>query len=281
MDRGILIFATEHPYYGRCAYNLAATIKASNKNMPVAVVHSGNGLSHLSDVSLFDYIIDADKHEAGVSIKLWSDVYTPFEETLVIDADNLWFNGNDPLKAFAPLDDYYFTAITEGMYDFSNGDNDLNKNYYVWSDIDALQKAFNLKGIMYQFRSEVMLFSVTDMFAKAREIYANPKVDVTLFGGHIPDEFAINVACCLLEIEPHEYKWQPSYWDRMHLADRALNEKRLAEKYLILSTGGNRVSEQCRKMYDRIASAACYKMGREFMFTLLPKRRMINERKIF
>src|SRR5688572_20063663 len=126
---GILIIATKHPMYGRMAYNLAATIKAGNKECPVAVLHSGRGLQHLSEFNkeIFDYLIEMPEHDYRVGTKLFAIDYTPFENTLVIDADNLWFQKRNPVDLFKELENFDFSAISEGMIDFSTGVNELDR----------------------------------------------------------------------------------------------------------------------------------------------------------
>src|SRR5678809_433727 len=92
MTTGILIIATKHPYYGRMAFNLAASIRASEKECNICVLHSGRGLSHLTDAQkeIFNDVIEI-KESNGVGTKLWAIEYTPYDNTLIIDADNLWF----------------------------------------------------------------------------------------------------------------------------------------------------------------------------------------------
>jgi len=282
---GILIIATKHPYYGRTAFNLACSIKAGNKDCPVAVLHSGRGLAHLSEYNkeIFDYAIEMPEHDYRVGTKLFCIDYTPFENTLVIDADNLWFQKRNPVDLFKELENFDFAAISEGYIDFSTGHNELRTDYFMWANVDEIKNAYGLTGKMYQFRSEVLWFKKTErieqMFKTAQDIFLNPKINIMKFGGVVPDECPLNIACSMYGIEPHSYKWQPCFWDRIH-KNESKKDARLYEKFWLMSTGGNNVTSYCVKLYNRLAGAACYKLGLQFLFTLQPKKRVIEERKI-
>jgi hypothetical protein len=286
MRNGIMIIASKHPYYGRMAYNLAATIKASEQDCPVCIVHAGRGLSHLTDLqkAIFDEVIEIPENDYGVGVKLYAYEHTPFDGTLLIDADNLWFK-RKPSELFAELEPHEFSAITEGFIDFETGENNLRTDYFMWANVDAMKMKFDMKGKMYQFRSEIMWFRKTErvgcMFKTAKEIFHKPEVEVVRFGGVVPDEYAINIACNLCGVVPHVYKWQPCYWDRIHkLQVRDRRPGQLFDKYWLMSTGGNGVTSYCTRLYNQLASAACYKLGVQFLFTLQPKKRVIEERKL-
>lgn len=283
-NTGILIVCCRHPYYGRMGYNLACSIKAANKETPICVLHSGRGLSHLSEYQkeVFD-IVKEIPEDFSVGTKLWAYNHTPFDSTLMIDADNLWFQRNDPSKLFKELEGVEFTAISEGFIDFSTGHNELRTDYFMWANVDDIKNEYGLDGKMYQFRSEVMWFKKSDkveqMFTTAQSIFHDPKINVMKFGGVVPDELPINISCSIHGIEPHVYKWQPCFWDRIHKG-QSKKDADLYDKYWLMSTGGNNVTAYCVKLYNRLAGAACYKLGLQFLFTLQPKKRVIEERKI-
>lgn len=282
LKEGIILIATGHPYYGRMAWNLAISIKAVDIDFPIAVVRDSKSLSHLgaSQLAIFDHIIEADGY-AGFGAKLHIDLISPFEQTLYLDADMAWLPKYSPRDLMASLKDNDFASITEGYSDPA-GD-DANPKYYYWAEAAEIREKYNLpKERIYQWRSEVMYFTrserVTEMFSKAREIYSNPGLKtIAMFGNHIPDELAINIATALTGIEPHVYKWKPAYWPRLH-GENLPQFEELYSKYYALSCGSNVSSPSTKKMYDRIIKAAAYKLNTKHVFPLLSKREFIPER---
>jgi hypothetical protein len=182
------------------------------------------------------------------------------------------------------LEGVEYTGITEGKYEVKTGEDDLNKGYGVWSSMADILSAYILENTFYQWRSEFIYFErserVKEMFSLAADIAKSPKVSTTSIGNEVPDEFAINIACCIVGIAPHEYKWSPCYWDRIHRDPKArMKPAELFAKYYILSTGGNSFSPFTKMTYNSVAKAAHNKLGLQFLFELQPKRSAITERK--
>lgn len=285
--RGILLIATGEPYYGRMAYNLAMSIKATDADSLIAVAHSGPALNHLSgrQRQIFDYIIDmpADALNSFGS-KLYLDLITPFDETLFCDADTAWLPRRSPNELFNEVQECDFTAITEGFIDLEKMDRaTVHPKYYFWADVENIKERFDLnKGNLYQWRSEVMYFKKTDrvlsFFDKAREIYANPGLStIHLFADRVPDELAINISATIHGIEPHKYQWMPAYWPRMN------NEfippiDELYSTYYLLSCGSNVSSGNTKLAYNRIIKAAAYKIGHQHVFPLISKKEFMTSR---
>jgi hypothetical protein len=285
-DRGILLIATKHPYYGRMAFNLAVSIRATEPDVQIAVLHSGRGLAHLTDrqKEVFNHIIEINVE--GIEAKLVAYRNSPFEQTLYIDADTAWLPKHTPTELFEKLDGVEFTAITEGYFDIETKENKLRWDYYLWADVDEIIKAYKIeRGRLYQYRTEVMYFEKSDtaevLFDRAYKIFKDPKVKVTTqFAGGVPDELAINIASATLGLHPHEFNWQPSYWERARKNDiRMRKPAELYEKYFLISTGGNRSAPNTVKFYTRVVAAAFRKVGLQFLFPLQSKVSVIEERK--
>lgn len=290
-ERGIVLLAAKHPYYGRMAYNLAVTLKAADDKddrIPVAVVHSGRGLKHLSEqqLQIFDDIIEVpDSDDETIGLKLMMYDYSPFHKTLYVDADNVWLPKKKPLQLMCNLEGVPFTAITEGFYDLDEGRHEIRPDYYHWASPSKMVEAYDLtSGRIYQWRSEVMYFersdAVEEMFTLAREIYLDPKIEVQQFAGTVPDEVCLNIAANKLGIHPHQYKWQPCYWDKIH-GGRFLPLPHIMNQYWIMSTGGNQVTPSLKKAYNQIVGAACYKLKVQNLFLLQPKKYILAERAKF
>lgn len=56
MKKGILIIATKSHIYGRMAYNLALTIKATGTSISVCLIHDKDAVRHLNitEMDMFD-----------------------------------------------------------------------------------------------------------------------------------------------------------------------------------------------------------------------------------
>lgn len=277
MLRGIILLATGAPFYGRMAYNLAVSIKAAGP-IDITVLHSGRGLSHLSakQLQIFDKIIEIKDESFAAKLHLLD--YTPYDQTLYLDADMLWLPGKTPDQLFDELEGISFTSITEGYYDYEAGADYGNKMYHYWTDPLEAKDLHKLTGKFYQWRSEVMYFTkgASKLFNLAKKIYKNPKVKVKQFAGHIPDELALNIAASKLGIEPHEYKWRPGFWHRLHGEGTGLPA--IVNDYYLLSVGGNFASGTMKTCYNNVCKAAHRKLGLQYLFTLQSKKSVLPDR---
>jgi len=277
MLRGIILLATGAPFYGRMAYNLAVSIKAV-ENMPITVLHNGTGLSHLSDKQklIFDTIIEIKDNAFAAKLCLLD--YTPYDETLYFDADMIWLPKQKPSDLFNELSGVSFTSITEGYYDYKTGVDYGNTMYHYWTDPLEAKKVYNLEEKFYQWRSEVMYFTkdAKKLFQEAKKVYSNPKVKVKQFAGHTPDELAINIAAAKMNIDPHEYKWTPAYWHRLHGEGKGLPE--IMNSFYLLSVGGNFASGVMKTCYNNVCKAAHRTLGLQYLFTLQSKKAVMPDR---
>jgi hypothetical protein len=281
MLKGITIIATGHPYYGRMAYNLALSIKAVEE-IPIAVIFAGRALSHLSEkqLSVFDQKIElADDVPLRSGSKLWINEYTPFKETLLLDADMLWMPQKTPSQLFQELSDVEFTAITEGYF-LSDQDQDVNLSYFFWAEPREIQQVYKVDKI-YQWRTEVMYFKKnarTDkIFRLAQRVYKNPKLKtLRQYAGGVADELAINVAAAVNKAVPHKYKWTPAFWHRLN--GNIMPDIFTLYQYYLVSFGSNNASGAVKKFYDRIMKASAYKLGVSHVFPLHSKKEFLPER---
>jgi hypothetical protein len=277
MLKGIIMVAQGAPFYGRMAYNLAVTIKA-NENIPICVLHGGNGLSHLSEKQkgIFDHIIEIKSTAFGAKLTLCD--YTPFGQTLYLDCDMAWMPGKLPSDIFKELETVTFTSITEGFYDLDNNKDEGNPMYHYWCSPQEAKLKYKLTGKFYQWRSEIMYFTkdAKKLFDLAKKIYASPKIGVKSFAGQLPDEMAINIAACSLGIEPHLYKWKPAYWHRLHGEGKSLPD--IMYQYYLMSMGGNFASNTMKTCYNNICKAAHRKLGLQYLFLPDSKKSVLPER---
>ena len=284
--RGALIIATGHCYYGRMAYCLSLSIKAIDPDFPICVIHSENSLNHLSQQQrrFFDEMILLPEAKVkGFACKLHLDELSPFEETLFLDADMAWLPKRGPSELMDELSAYDYTGITEGYYDINNNDrSEISKKYYFWADVDEIVKKYELKGKIYQWRSEVIYFKKTEkvkqFFADARKINADHGLkSIIMFGNQIPDELGINISAAIHGIEPHQYKWIPALWPRLHGNNSTCFEE-IYNRYYLLSCGSNYATGDIKKLYDRVMKCAANKFQTQHIFPLIDKKSFIPDR---
>lgn len=277
LGKGILIYALGHPFYGRFAFNLAVTIKAV-ENIAIAVVHDNTSLSHLDDsqIAVFDSLIHTDM-KAGCGSKLYCYDQSPFEKTLVLDADMVWLPQHLPSELFRELDGIEFTGITEGSSEKPA------PHYFFWAHEQEIRDKYGITGVIHQWRTEVMYFErsekVRDMFSMALDIYKDHGLSsVKSFAEGIPDELAINIAAAKFELEPHKLNWQPSYWPQLH-QNQIPEPGTLYREYYLLSAGGNMNTENTKRVYNNIVKAQSPKIGLSFAFGLQSKHSFLPERR--
>lgn len=276
-EKGILIFALGHPYYGRYAFNLAITLKAV-EDVQIAVVHDSTGLSHLDDrqKGVFDILIPANL-KPGCGAKLHAYDLSPFEKTLLLDADMVWLPVRKPSELFEELKGVEFTAITEGSTD------NPSAHYFFWAHVEEIRSKYSIEGVIHQWRTEVMYFErsekVADMFSDAIEINQNHGLDyVKEFAEGIPDELSINISAAKHELNPHKPNWQPSYWPQLH-RNQVPEPGTLYRDYYLLSAGGNMNTENVKQAYNRIVKAQAPKIGLTHCFPLQSKHSFLTERR--
>jgi len=138
MNFGYSIFVNENKDvdYLRLAYLLAMSIKLTQKegyDRVALVTNNKEKVSELSSPWVFDEIIEFEKEEEGWNPRSWMDQYSPFEYTVCLDSDMIFFRDYshyiDPLiksnvEIFLPSkaytyrgeiidNDYYRKAFTE------------------------------------------------------------------------------------------------------------------------------------------------------------------------
>lgn len=269
------------------AYNLAMSIKAVDPDFQICIIHSERSLNHLSDNQkrFFDLMVLLPEEQVkGFACKLHLDELSPFDETLFLDADMAWLPKQSPSELMDELADVEYTGITEGYFDIEKQDRkEVSKKYYFWADVDEIVKKYELKtGIIYQWRSEVIYFKKTSkvksFFATAREIHSSHGLkSIIMFGNQIPDELGINISAAIHAIEPHQYKWVPALWPRLH-GNNTTNFEEIYNRYYLLSCGSNYATGDIKKLYDRIIKCAANKFHTQHVFPLIDKKSFIPDR---
>ncbi len=287
-DKGILIIAAGHAFYGRMAHNLAASIKSVEPDMPIALRWAGSALNHLSLYNInevFDSIekIPEDHYLQNgknnwIRTKTFIYQLSPFDKTLFLDADTIWLPKRKPSDLFNELENVTITFENYIRYDLSN----LKPKDTVWANISEIKAAYKLeRGWYYGLQSEMVYFTRTEAinayFETVREVYDNLKVKTTEFAGFLPDEIAFSIAAALHGIEPHVHPYYPAYW---HPVQRKAGRSTIPDNHYLLSVGGAFQTDQMKDYYNKFASIAFRKLAMDNPWKFMNKRAWLQERKI-
>lgn len=287
MENGIVLIAVGNPYFGKQAYNLAATLKASEK-VDITLIYDEQALSHLHPLchKVFDQKIKSPLNytgfEAAMELRMLLPKLTPYQKTLSLDVDMVWLGQNRLAELFDLLtEEQDITYVNEGYFSLDGEADDATKDYLPWAHPAAIKEAYDITGKLYQMRGEFILFRksqrVVSAFKAAQKIRKKPKIEPYTLGGSITEEFALNIAFNQHGIEPHISKWPATYWPYMN-GGYTPPIKELRDKYYGLSAGGNIVSTSLRTAYNTLVEAACNKLGLPHFFPLQAKRNNLPER---
>lgn len=276
--RGIVIFACGNPLYGTSSYNLAMSLKAMGE-VEIAIMFNGAGLSFISESQLefFDHVIHIDENiPANTMVKLHANEFSPFEKTIVFDADMLWLPFKNPNELFDQLDQVVFTGITEGKEDHLP-----DPKYFFWADVAEIKAQYQLKVMLYQWRTEFIYFNLEGgkIVDRALEICKTHKLaSVKNFAHNTPDELGVNIATAEAGIEPHKYRFIPAFWAVRH-GNRIPGLQTMSDNgYYMMSFGSNFSNQTIKGVYDIIMSHACNHFERQHIFRLTDKKHNIAQR---
>lgn len=224
MEEGILVIGIGEQY-AQMALNLALSVKLTTAYpislltvegaIPPSVEERGRFFDSIIKVPKeLRYIKGLTPFQQSMALKLHADQFTPYNKTLLLDADTIFFPGQsfsacliDTLlqKGDAHLD---FAAYNNGYYDIDTG---MQDNKYTYWCNDPAEAAFHygaLSGIMPQINASLICFKKLSpkaqaIFATAREVWFD-----TSFDGYIPfkgsktEEFCFNIACAKEGVMP-------------------------------------------------------------------------------
>lgn len=288
--RGVVILALGHPQYGCMAANAAASIRHSDKHTPIHLVYAGNSLAHLTPAHLNLFTSVAHSATQHITkrgrlnyLKAKTCIYqlSPFDETLMIDADLLWF-GKPITGLMDELSSVDFTMQCRGYHNFQTGK--TKGTYTHWCDVEEAKQIYGLTGNMYQLSSEVVWFrktpEVKEMFSLVRKIYNNPKVKLqNKFMGDVPDELAYNIAACRLNMQPRKPHDVFIYWEFQD-KNRTGVWPRVINNYYGYSIGGNNIPLPVLSKYEQMARAHAKALRLPYHFKMFPKKQWDKQRQL-
>lgn len=279
MKRGILLIACGHPYYGKMAAALAATIKVSDSNMPVHLAYAGDALNYLSETEkkLFGSLSEipednytVDGKVKWIRTKMFMYDLSPFDETIFLDVDMLWLK-QSPAVLFDEFKEVEMTFCNYGEVE----------KYSQWANVEEVRAAYPSTGKYYSLHSELVYFKKCKnnrkLFNAAKKIYDNLKVKATTFAGAIPDELPFAIAIMQHGVVAHKEPYRPVFW--MNAEPRIKHIYELAKDYIALSMGGNYNPKFTVDTYNTLTSAAYHKLGLQQPYKWKLKRSFLSERK--
>lgn len=280
MEKGVLILALGHYYYGMMALNMAISIKKVSPNMPIHLVSHGMALNYIGEnMRFFDTheVIKDEYITINEQIKYFkakTHLYdlSPFETTLYLDADMVWCRR--PVEdAFTELKDIDFTIANRGEETIT----DTTK--WLWGNPQDF-KQFN--SVLPNYHSEFVYFKkcdrIKDYFELVKETYLNPPIPHKQFAGHIADEFAFTIASVQLDVRPHIVPYVPTYWMFVDKTKYGINYENIFNTFYCFSVGGAAYSRQMKEYYDRVVKANAQIMQAGQVWQLKPKRSYLADR---
>lgn len=286
MSRGILLIALGSPHYGRMAANLAASIRYGDKDIDIHLVSQESALTHLSEShrALFTSISECPpdcylKNGKEVYLKAKTYVYdlSPFDETIFLDVDLVWFGQRKISNLFTELKDVDFTMQNRGFCDLSN--ESLKTTFSLWCNINEVKLVYDTTGKFYHLASEFIYFKRTDKnkeyFELVKEIFENPRVKAKTFDGDIPDEMAFDIASAVLGRYPHKDNYVPIFW---YAVDKSMAWSDLMREYNGYSIGGNVLPSSVRIRYEQLTKAHSVNLKLPYNFKVYAKKRWNKQR---
>jgi len=295
--KGIVIIALGNYMYGKMALTLAVSIKATSPDIPICLIHAGEGLKHITEENqkrFFDKLIKAPEKSYTVKgeqqfLRVKTCIYdlSPYDETLYLDADMIWSQHKPVSVLFDELKEVQFTMINEGNISMKTGEGSLSKRYTLWGGQEEIMKAWEttpgfVEGKLYQMRSELIYFKKSDenktYFNLVKKIYDNPRIDLIQLGEGTPDEYAYNIASCILHQYPHEDNYCPLYWHYMH-KDQRKEISQITREYYAISIGGNVIPVKVQDWYNSLAQMFFKRLGIQHPYKARGKWEYLNNRK--
>lgn len=177
MKNGICLLCFGDSSFGKLTYNLVASIKEFS-NIHVTIFSDIKSIKGV-DNKIFDSIVEIPENSFYVNKKafplrwkLFLNTISPYENTMCLDVDSLYFSNKSIEDLFDLLNlDVDLIGQNEQTIDLQN-----STTIFGWYDINNFIPRFEFtKNIIHQLHGQFFLFKKNDntklFFQKAREIY--------------------------------------------------------------------------------------------------------------
>jgi hypothetical protein len=265
------------------------SLKAYEPSIFIHLVHDEKAIANLTEkeIDLFDSLAVANPRDYTVKgekqyqrMKLCVSKYTPFENTLYIDVDTLWFPGKKVSELVSSLMAHDFFIGKNADYDVS--DKKKYISYTFWEEPGRICRYFKLKKLP-QTISGVFWFKQTEftskVFARALEIYNDPKAPCRRWANGKPDEYCLNTA--LSEMNFEQENAHLVYFDK---TNGEIPRKAMYNNFWGIALGGNRLSDEVRRLANELVDyyhSEQFAFNMEFKRPYLDKAAVIKERRNF
>ncbi len=274
---GIITIATKHSLYGRYAYNLAVSVRATNPTIPISIIADEIGISHLNESqrAIFDKIIEPTlcdysngEKVTPLTLKYHLYKYSPYEHTIFMDADTILTPTANLSQVFDGLSEYDFTIANRGEQSPQDGVSQWVMGKYLdvpyWYDISSEFISFKKTAI------------AKNVFKSALKHYKSGALPTKAFAGDKPDEPFLMLGMIDNGVKPHKVPFKPSFW---YAAEKHVGAVKIKTEYLMFSLGGKLIPRAQRLIYDDICKNASYRSGLATM-SIHQKMNTMNERKV-
>ena len=289
-NNGVIIQATGNSLYGRFAFNLAMSIRANDRIIPITLICDEEGIKDLKPYMLnffteIKYINEKDitfkgkKHHFLLKTMLYN--YSPYQNTLFLDADTIINPKRMISYLFGELQHYNFVTSNNGYFDFKKNQQTLStKTYQYWGDIDKIKMYYDLRDRLWQVNSTIIYFSKSkeakNIFNLAEEIYRDELSPKKENKWGFADEYCFNIALSKLQWEANKAPYNPIF---IQFLGQRIDKNIILRDYWGFTNGGHRVNPLLIRLYNEMVNKYSESFQIMDRFFHVDKQNVIKERK--
>lgn len=261
---GILILAFGDRGYHYAAFNLCLSIKKYNRNIPVAIYHSGNHVDFNQCYADIIQPISELNHEPGLN-KINALSYLPFDNTLYLDADAVCMKDPKPLIDDLIKQNKFFICDIFGEGNFGD-----EIKYDLWAKHEDSYDFFSIdKSVKWKTTQTSYMFAKKSKelsaFLKEVRFYWHkgfPKEKLkNKWGRFMPDELFFSGVISKNNIDA-AYSGKPIFYGNDYVENLGV----ITQNHYFMALYGNGSGNTLTKLmyweyYDRLMFALCKEMG--------------------
>jgi hypothetical protein len=286
MNNGIVLIALGYPLYGFYAYNMAISLKAYDKDIRVCLLYEPSAIQSLTEkeLSFFDHKILVPESHYTVNgtkqyqrAKLTVNRLSPFDFTIYMDVDGIWFPGKKPTHLLGEVINKEFTIGLNAEYNVRTRMKS-KQGYIWWGDCEKICKYWGIKEYMMQTVSGFYSFHKTDrvneLFNTALRVYDDANDNAMKWANGKADEYCFNVAMGLVGMRQDQF--HVFYFDKLN---GIKPEPWIYDNFWGLAIGGVKVSEKVVILYNKLVNKCSMIKGMLTRHYHVEKSEVIPERK--